>query len=149
MGLCSSWFLFGHHSGPVLFVCDLFHPVDNLALELFLNGDMRHGGGRRPSVPMLLARREPDHIAWPDLLDRPAPALRPTATGRHDEGLAQRMDVPCGAGAWLESDTGPLHQRRVGRLKKRIDAYRAGEPLRRSLAGRLRANSLDVHSGLL
>jgi hypothetical protein len=38
----------------ILFVADLFHPVDNLAVELFLNSDVRHGRDRRS--PMLLAR---------------------------------------------------------------------------------------------
>jgi len=28
-----------------LFVADLFHPVDNLPMELFLSGDARHGRG--------------------------------------------------------------------------------------------------------
>ena len=40
----------------VLLVADLFHPVDNLAVELFLNGDVRHGSGRRGPVSALLAR---------------------------------------------------------------------------------------------
>jgi hypothetical protein len=31
-----------------------------------LNGDMSHRGRRRSAVPMLLAGRKPDHIAWPD-----------------------------------------------------------------------------------
>ena len=90
----------------VLFVADLFHPVDDLAVELFLNGDVRHGGGRRGAVPVLLAGREPDHIAGPDFLDRPALALRPAAAGRDDQGLAERMRVPCGARARLERDAG-------------------------------------------
>src|SRR6266566_9842624 len=34
-------------SGLVLFVADLFHPVGGLAVELFLNGDVRHGRGCR------------------------------------------------------------------------------------------------------
>ena len=29
-------------SGLILFVADLFHPVDGLAVELFLDGDVRH-----------------------------------------------------------------------------------------------------------
>jgi hypothetical protein len=45
-----------------LFVADLFHPVDGLAVELFLNGDVGHGGGGRGPVPMLLAGREPDDV---------------------------------------------------------------------------------------
>jgi DNA-binding transcriptional LysR family regulator len=44
---------------PVLFVADLFHPLDILAVHRFLNGDMRHRGrGRRP-VPVLLPGRKP------------------------------------------------------------------------------------------
>ena len=83
-------------AGLVLLVADLFHPVDGFAVELFLNGDVRHGRGWRGAVPVLLTRREPDHVARPNFLDRPAPALCPAATGRHDQGLAQRMGVPCG-----------------------------------------------------
>src|SRR5207245_9055735 len=56
------------YSGPVLFVADLFHPVDVFAVQRLLNGDMRHRRrGRRP-VPMLLAGREPDHTAGPSVL---------------------------------------------------------------------------------
>ena len=46
-------------SGLVLFVADFFQPVNNFAVELFLNGDVRHGRSRRRPMPMLLARREP------------------------------------------------------------------------------------------
>jgi hypothetical protein len=63
----------------ILFVADLFHPVDNLTVELFLNGDVRHGRSWCGSVPVFLAEREPDHITRPDLLDRSAFALDPTA----------------------------------------------------------------------
>ena len=90
----------------VLFVADLFHPVHDLAVELFLNGDMRHGGGWRGAMPVLLAWREPDHVAGPDFFDRASPALRPAATRRHDQGLTQRMGVPRGSGTGLEGDTG-------------------------------------------
>ena len=37
----------GVRSPPVLSVANLFHPVDGLAVEPFLNGNMRHGRGRR------------------------------------------------------------------------------------------------------
>ena len=100
------------------------------------------GGG---AVPVLLARREPDHVARPDLLDRAAPRAAPAAAGRHDQGLAQRVGVPCGAGAGLEGDAGAGGARRIGRLEQRVDAHRAGEPVGRTLAGWLRAASLDVH----
>src|SRR6266850_4021154 len=86
-------------TAPVLFVADLFHPVHGLAIELFLNRDMRHGSGGSGAVPMLLARREPDHVTGTSFLNRPSPALREAATRGHDEGLAQRVRVPCGPGA--------------------------------------------------
>jgi hypothetical protein len=55
---------------PVLLLTDLFHPVNDLAVELFLNGDVRHSGGRRRTVPVFLAGLKPDHITGPDLLGR-------------------------------------------------------------------------------
>ena len=66
----------------------MFHPVHVLAVELFLDRDVRHCRGRRGAVPVLLTRREPDHIARPDLFDGAAPALRETAAACDDEGLA-------------------------------------------------------------
>jgi len=63
----------------ILFVADLFHPVDNLAVGLFLNSDVRHGRSWCGTVPVFLAGREPDHITRPDLLDWSAFALDPTA----------------------------------------------------------------------
>src|SRR3954471_10430856 len=37
---------------PVLFIADVFQPVDRLALELLLHGDVRHRGRRRRAVPV-------------------------------------------------------------------------------------------------
>src|SRR5208282_4164894 len=91
-------------SGLILFVADLFHPLDGLAVELFLNGDVRHGGGRRGTVPVFFTRREPDYVTRPDLLDRATPALGEAAAGSHDQGLAQRVGVPGGSSARLERD---------------------------------------------
>src|SRR6266487_2781058 len=85
---------FGPSPGLILLVANLLHPVDGLAVEPLLNGNVRHGGGCRGAVPVLLARREPDHVARPDFLDRAAPALRQAAAGGHDQGLAQRVGVP-------------------------------------------------------
>src|SRR3954471_7150620 len=92
---------------PVLLVAHVLQPVDDLAVERLLDGDVGHGRGRGGPVPVLLARREPDHVAGPDLLDRPAPAPHPAAAGRDDERLAQRVGVPRGPGAGLERDGGP------------------------------------------
>ena len=93
----------------VLFVGDVFQPVDHLAVELFLNGDVGHGGGWRGAVPVFFARRKPDHVAGADFLDRAAPALHAPAAGGHDQGLAQRVSMPGGAGAGFERDAGAGH----------------------------------------
>src|SRR5271157_5581495 len=129
----------------VLVFADLFHPVHGLTVELFLNGDVRHGCGCRGPMPMLLTWREPDHVTRPDFFDRTAPVLRPAATGCHDEGLAQRMRVPCCPSARLEGDTGTDRACGIVCWEQRINAHRSGKPVGRSLDGRLRATSLNVH----
>src|SRR5689334_22288363 len=88
----------------ILFVADLFHPVDCLAIEPFLDGEVRHRGGRRRAVPMLLARRDPDHVTGTDVLDRTAPALCLAGAGGHDESLPERVGVPRGSSPRLERD---------------------------------------------
>src|SRR5512135_2691881 len=105
---------------PVLFIAHLLQPLHRLAVETLLNRDVRHRRGRRRAVPVLLSRREPDHVAGPDLLDRPAPALRAAAPRRHDQGLAQGVGVPRGPRAGLERDGGAGHARRVGRLEQGV-----------------------------
>src|ERR1035441_206587 len=124
-------------SSLVLFVADLFHPVNGSAVELFLNGDVRHGRGCRGTVPMLFARRKPDHVARPDFFNRAAPTLHAPAASGHDQGLTQRMRVPRGSGAGFERDTGTDRARRSAGLKQGVDAHRAGEPVGRSIFGRL------------
>src|SRR5207302_4538492 len=54
---CSS---FAGLSRPILVVTHFFHPVDDLAVERFLNGDVRHcyRCRRRGAMPMFLVRRE-------------------------------------------------------------------------------------------
>src|SRR5437667_7026751 len=47
---------------PVLVVGHVFQPLDGLAIELFLHGDMRHCGGRRRAVPVLFTRRKPHDV---------------------------------------------------------------------------------------
>ena len=84
---------------------------------------------------MLLTRRDPDHVTRPDFLDRAAPALRPAAAGRHDQGLAQRVGVPCRPSAGLERDTGAERAGWMGRLEQGVNAYGAGKVLGRSLDG--------------
>ena len=93
-------------SGPVLFVANLLHPVDGLAVELFLDCDVRHRRGRCSAMPVLLARREPNHIAGLDFLDRSALALGPAATGRDNQRLTKRVRMPSRPGARLKRDAG-------------------------------------------
>src|SRR5205807_3569521 len=111
----------------VLLVTDLLQPVDRLAVELLLNGDVRHGRGRRGAVPVLLARREPDHVPRPDLLDRASPTLHAPAASHHDQSLTQRVGVPCGARAGLERDTGTDRAGRSAGLEQGINAHGASE----------------------
>src|SRR3712207_283417 len=100
--VCTLLLLRSRVGGPlpaVLLVADRLHPGDRRAVQLLLDGDLAHGRGRRGAVPVLLARREPDHVTRADLPDRPALALGPAASGGDDQGLAERMGVPGGAGA--------------------------------------------------
>ena len=118
-------------------VADFFHPIDNFAVEFFLDGDVRHGGSRCGAMPVLLTGREPHNIAGPNLRDRPAFSLSPTAASGDDESLTKWMGVPCRPCARLKSYTGALNESWVRRRKKRIDADSACEPIRGSLGGRL------------
>ena len=73
----------------------------------------------------------------PDFLDGTTPALDPATTGCDDQGLTERMGVPCRARARLEGDARATNARRSGRLEQRVNADCAGEIIRRPLAGRL------------
>src|ERR1019366_3555000 len=116
-------------SGQILFVADFFHPVGRLAVKLLDNGNVRHGRCWRSTAPVLLSRRKPDHVTRPDFFDWTTPALHPAAPGRHNQGLAQRVGVPCRSSAGLEGDTGAENPRRRGRVEERVNSHRAGEIL--------------------
>ena len=133
----------------VLFVGDMLHPIHDLAVEPFLNCDVRHGRGGCSAVPMLLSRRESNHIAGVNLLDRAAFPLRPTAAGGHDEGLPKRMRMPRSPCARLKGDQGAGNESWVGSLKQRINADCAGKPVCGALAGWLRADTFDFHERIL
>ena len=119
----------------ILVVTNLFHPVNRFAIEVFLDGHMRHGCGRRSAVPMFLTWRDRDHISWSNFLTRSAPTLHPTAARRHNQGLAQRVTVPGCPRARLERDTGAARACRIVGIEQGIDTYTAGKPLGRTLAG--------------
>src|SRR5437870_148328 len=110
--------LFGPSSGLVLFGAFLFHPVDGLAVEPLLNGDMRHGRG---AVPMFLPRLEPDHVPRPNVLDRTPQRWtrpRPSVTIRVWRSL---VAVPGGASAGLERDTSIDRAGRSGCLEQGVN----------------------------
>src|SRR5579871_2814082 len=98
----------------------MFHPVHYLAIELFLNRDVRHRRRRSSPMPMFLARCEPDHVAWSNLLHRSALALDPAASRCYDERLTQWVRMPGCPGTRLESHAGPGDQRWIRRLKQWI-----------------------------
>src|SRR5947208_6902471 len=110
----------------ILFVTDLFHPVDDFTVELFLNGDVCHGCGWRSAMPMLLAGRKPDHITGPDFLDRATPTLRPPESGCHNQCLTQRMGVPGGEGTRLKRYVCSQNTCRFGILEHRYSAHCTG-----------------------
>jgi hypothetical protein len=122
----------GRMSALILLVADLLHPVDDFAVELFLGCDVRHGRSRRSTMPMFLARRKPDHIAGPDFFDGATLALHSTATGSDNEGLAQRMGMPCSSGTRFKRDRRGSCPSRIVGLKQGIDTNRAGKPVSRT-----------------
>ena len=83
-------------SAPILFVADLFHPVDDLSIERFLNRDMRYSHGGCDAVPVLLVRWKPHHVAGTNLFEHTAFALHPAATRGDNQSLTQTR---AGAGA--------------------------------------------------
>ncbi len=89
-------------SFAVLVIADLFHPIHGLAVELFLYGDMRHGGGRGGTVPVLFAGWEPDDVARADFFDGSSPPLNPATACGDNQGLTERVRGPGGASAGLE-----------------------------------------------
>lgn len=119
----------------ILFVAHFFHPINDFAIEIFCNGDVRHGRGGRSAVPMLFAGRKPNNVAGADFFHGSVFALRPAATGCDNESLAQRMRMPCGSRAGLERDACAGDAGRRGRLEQWIDAHCAGEPVCRALVG--------------
>ena len=81
---------------------------------------------RRPRsagpMPVLHARRDPDDVSRPDLVDGAAPLLHAADARGHDQDLAERMGVPGRAGTGLERDGRARRARRIGRLEHGIDA---------------------------
>jgi hypothetical protein len=94
---------------------------------------------------VLLARREPDHIARPNFFDWAAFALCPTKTGGDDQSLAERVRMPRRASAGFKCDTCSTDASRRRCLKQGINSHRAGEPIGWSFGRRLCTYSLNFH----
>src|SRR2546425_13309860 len=116
-------------AGEVFFVADMFHPVNKFPITLFLNGDVRHSRRRRSPMPMLLFRRGQHHITRTNLLDMSAFVLNPALAGSDDEGLTERMSMPCSPRSRLEGNAGSLNKRRIRCLKKRIHPNISSKPV--------------------
>jgi len=100
-------------------------------------------------VPVLFVGREPDYVAGVDVVDGAALELGPAGAGGDDEGLAEGVGVPGGAGTGFEGNAGGGDEGGVGGLEEWVDADGAGEPIGWSLAGWLRANAFDFQVSLL
>jgi len=130
-------------------VGDGFEPVDDFAVEAFLDGDVGEGGGGSGAVPVLFVGGEPNDVAGADLLDGAAEALGPAEAGGDDEGLAEGVSVPVGARAGREGDGGSLDERGFGRGEERVDADGASEPVGGAGGGGLGAVAGDVHGEIV
>ncbi len=80
---------------------------------------------------MFFARRDPDHIAGPDLLDAGAFALNPAKSRGHDQRLAERVGVPCSAGAGFERDRRATDAGAAVACEGRVDPHGSGKPVLR------------------
>ena len=80
-------------------------------------------------MPVLLAGREPHHVTGPDLFDGAVLALGPATACRHEKRLTEWMGVPCGPRTRLKRHAGDLNERRIRRLKKRVDPHCASKPV--------------------
>ena len=133
----------------ILFVGDVFQPVDGFAVELFLDGDVGHGGGGGGAVPVLFAggnqTTSPGRISSmgpPQRCTRPQPAV--TIRVWPSGWVCQAVRAP-GSKVTLA----PATRAGGGGLKSGIDADGAGEPVGRAFGGGLRAAAFDFHGLIL
>src|SRR5437016_1554469 len=101
----------------LFFIAYLFHPLHDLPIEIFLNGNVCHRCGWRSAVPMLFSRRKPYYVARTNFFNRAAFALSASIAGGNNQSLAERMRVPCGASAGLKGDTCPGDSRWSGSVE--------------------------------
>ena len=95
----------------------VLRPLDRFPVEHFLNNDVLHRRFGRRTMPLLLARRKPYDVARPNLFDRAAIALHQAVTEQHDQGLPERVRVPCATRTRLERHRGAGSARRWSRVE--------------------------------
>ena len=115
---------------PVLFISDLFQPVNCSAVQLLLKREVRHGCGWRCTMPVLDAGRNPNDVSLANHLNRAAPLLNRADTIGHDQNLAERMRVPSRSRSRLECDQAAGRPGRFIRVEERLNANRASEAIR-------------------
>ena len=107
----------------VLLVTNVFHPLDNLPVQAFLDGNVGHGRSRRGPMPVFHSRWNPDNIALSNLLDGAAPLLNPTRAVRYDQDLTEGMRMPCTPRAGLECNLSAGCARWIVRGEEGLDRY--------------------------
>jgi len=72
----------------VLLRRNVLEPLDDFSIQSLLDGYMCHCRSCICAMPVLLTRRKPSHIAWPNFFNRSAFTLCPSKTGCDDQRLA-------------------------------------------------------------
>src|SRR5437867_2767745 len=98
---------------------------------------MGHRGRRRRSVPMLQARRKPDHVTGAHFFDRTALTLNPAEPRGDDQCLAEGMGMPGAPCTWFECDAARGDAAGFTYREERVNSHGSGKILGRSWAGRL------------
>src|SRR5215218_7963598 len=129
----------------VLLVGYVLEPGHVDAVAVLVQGEVDEPARRRPAMPMLLVRRDPDRVAGADLLDRAVPCLHPPDAGDDVQRLSERMGVPGGARAGLERHPHRLHPRRLGSFDDRVLPHGPGEPFAAPAPRRDRNRPGDIH----
>jgi len=130
---------------PILLRRHLLHPLHHLPIQLLLDGDVRHGHKGGCAVPMLFFSSEPHDVARANFFNRASILLNPSQSRSYDQGLPERMRVPCRSCSRLKGHHGSSCPSGIIGLEQRIYANRAGEPIFGTFGGGLRTHSCYFH----
>src|SRR5918995_3258881 len=121
----------------VMRLSHVLHPVHVLAVDLLLNGDMRHAVHGSGTVPVLHPWRSPDDVTGTDLLLLAAPGLDPPDTGGDNQMLASWVGVPGGTRTRCKGDLTSAGSGVLRRAEEGLHNHVAGEGLCGSVHRRL------------